>query len=127
MLSYCQRHLLPHPLYHVRGWLELERASVCCCMRPRFCVAVRELSFHYSVITIAYHFGKSRVGDESLRFLLRGTNLPGIQLRGSNWNCAGVMPKGPQRQNGLAEWEVAMMLSDDEVDDRLWDGAYKDG
>jgi|EP00900_Chrysochromulina_parva_P026809 hypothetical protein len=37
------------------------------------------------------------------------------------------MPKGQQRQNGLAEWEAAMMLSDDEVDDRLWDGAYKDG
>ena len=32
---------------------------------------------------------------------------------------------GQQRQNGLAEWEDEMMLSDDEVDDRLWDGAYK--
>jgi hypothetical protein len=37
------------------------------------------------------------------------------------------MPMGRQRQNGLAEWEDEMMLSDDEVDDRLWDGAYEDG
>ena len=31
---------------------------------------------------------------------------------------------GRQRQNDLAEWESEMMLCDNEVDDRLWDGAY---
>eukprot|EP00900_Chrysochromulina_parva_P026826 jgi/Chrpa1/8778/Chrysochromulina_OHIO_Genome00017158-RA len=35
------------------------------------------------------------------------------------------MPK--QRQNGLREWEKEMMLCDNEVDDRLWDGAHDDG
>ena len=34
---------------------------------------------------------------------------------------------GRQRQNGLAEWESEMMLCDNEVDDRLWDGAYDYG
>ena len=48
-------------------------------------------------------------------------------LRGPNWQCAGVMPMGRQRQNGLAEWESEMMLCDNEVDDRLWDGAYEAG
>ena len=37
------------------------------------------------------------------------------------------MPKGRQRQNGLAEGEYEMMLLDHEVDDRLWDGAYDNG
>lgn len=36
------------------------------------------------------------------------------------------MPKR-QRQNGLAEWEYDMELRDNEVDDRLWDGAHDDG
>ena len=36
------------------------------------------------------------------------------------------MPKR-QRQNGLAEWEYEMELRDNEVDDRLWDGAHDDG
>ena len=38
-----------------------------------------------------------------------------------------MMPKGRQRQNGLREWEKEMMLCDNEVDDRLWDGAHDDG
>ena len=37
------------------------------------------------------------------------------------------MPKGGKRQNGLREWEKEMMLCDNEVDDRLWDGAHDDG
>ena len=36
------------------------------------------------------------------------------------------MPKR-QRQKGLAEWEYDMELRDNEVDDRLWDGAHDDG
>ena len=38
-----------------------------------------------------------------------------------------MMPKGRKRQNGLREWEKEMMLCDNEVDDRLWDGAHDDG
>ena len=49
------------------------------------------------------------------------------QERSKQQNPELGMPKGRQRQNGLAEWEYEMMLLDNEVDDRLWDGAFDDG
>ena len=58
MLSYCQRHLYsPTPCIMLGAGvgaslcLQLHETKV---LRP-----VRELSFHYGVITIAYHLGKS--------------------------------------------------------------------
>jgi hypothetical protein len=53
-------------------------------------------------------------------------SLPPHTLLASLVGFTREMPKR-QRQNGLAEWEYEMELRDNEVDDRLWDGAHDDG